>query len=380
MINLFPKTYRKNTSDFILNQIENRNKISIQYLYGVGKNAYFQYLSHILQHNFGDTVFNFSVSITNGDSIKQKLSRFISTSNLSDTDYLQNVKTYLASNGLLLLNLQFNYLNIHDDDLLKELAFINTLRNTFTNQVIPIIHYYWKYDSNRLLNQSVVRDLFNGFNIKFKAFDKDTFSDALHYFQKRNRTLTEEEKLTFWEISKGQPIIYKQFFLFCIENEFSISANSFNDFIESQRLLEYKSKLTYDFGSEITSVLQNNGVVNHPGLKDLQQFGLIDENNKFKSSILAKVFAQPNGITTNTKSITDDVFTKIESNIINTLSSNSSIVSRDEIALIIWGDKDTESYSNYAIDKHISNIRTKLKPLSLGEIKTIKGRGYKFIG
>ncbi|MCA9385599.1 helix-turn-helix domain-containing protein, partial [Candidatus Dojkabacteria bacterium] len=54
------------------------------------------------------------------------------------------------------------------------------------------------------------------------------------------------------------------------------------------------------------------------------------------------------------------------------------VVTRDDIASAIWGDKHLDKYSDYAIDKQISKLRKFLveKGLSSKYIETKKGKGY----
>lgn len=53
-----------------------------------------------------------------------------------------------------------------------------------------------------------------------------------------------------------------------------------------------------------------------------------------------------------------------------------SVVSKDSIAQVIWGDNWEEKYSDWALDKLISNLRKKLSANSYsGKIKTLKGKG-----
>ncbi len=53
--------------------------------------------------------------------------------------------------------------------------------------------------------------------------------------------------------------------------------------------------------------------------------------------------------------------TKIEFEIFKLLNNNSNrIISKEEIANIIWEQEATNKYSDWAIDKHISNLRKKL--------------------
>lgn len=59
------------------------------------------------------------------------------------------------------------------------------------------------------------------------------------------------------------------------------------------------------------------------------------------------------------------------------LIKEEGVVSRDEIALILWAEEASEKYSDWAIDKLISRIRGKLKDgNSEYIIVTVKGSGY----
>jgi len=63
------------------------------------------------------------------------------------------------------------------------------------------------------------------------------------------------------------------------------------------------------------------------------------------------------------------------------ISQREEVVSRDEIADILWGKQVDEKYSNWAIDKTISRIRKKLKlKHSKFTIVTVKNKGYVVIG
>ena len=54
----------------------------------------------------------------------------------------------------------------------------------------------------------------------------------------------------------------------------------------------------------------------------------------------------------------------------------NTLVTREDLAKIIWGEYYISNYSDYAIDKHIANLRKKLIALLPNfEIKTIKGKG-----
>jgi hypothetical protein len=53
----------------------------------------------------------------------------------------------------------------------------------------------------------------------------------------------------------------------------------------------------------------------------------------------------------------------------------SQIISRDQIAAIIWGSNSTQKYSDWAIDQLLSRLRAKLKNTGY-QLSTIKNRGF----
>ena len=71
--------------------------------------------------------------------------------------------------------------------------------------------------------------------------------------------------------------------------------------------------------------------------------------------------------------------TPTEHSIMLEIEQNDNMMSRDDLARIVWqADKDT---SNQAIDRTISRLRDKLKPVSNNDkyryIKTVRGWGYR---
>jgi len=64
--------------------------------------------------------------------------------------------------------------------------------------------------------------------------------------------------------------------------------------------------------------------------------------------------------------------------LIHFIKHEGSVVSRDDLAKILWGEDSYDKYSNYAIDKNLSIIRKKLNQIGYpsGNLKTLKKRGY----
>lgn len=78
----------------------------------------------------------------------------------------------------------------------------------------------------------------------------------------------------------------------------------------------------------------------------------------------------------------EDVFTKQEYSVLELLvKREEEIVSRDDIADTLWGEKSYDKYSDWAIDKTVSMVRKKLLAVGLseGSIKTVKKRGFKWV-
>lgn len=75
-----------------------------------------------------------------------------------------------------------------------------------------------------------------------------------------------------------------------------------------------------------------------------------------------------------------DIFTKQEEKVMKLLLENKNkIVSREQIAQIMWGEQDwNEKYSDWAIDKIISRIRQVLDEQGISSLTLItkKGRGF----
>lgn len=71
-------------------------------------------------------------------------------------------------------------------------------------------------------------------------------------------------------------------------------------------------------------------------------------------------------------------FSESEKNILKSLIKNKK-VSRQEIANICWGENKSEEYSEYALDKLMSNLRKKILALGLSKnyLITIKGVGFR---
>lgn len=78
------------------------------------------------------------------------------------------------------------------------------------------------------------------------------------------------------------------------------------------------------------------------------------------------------------------IFSAREYELLQVLVENPNrIVARDQIAEIMWGEKESyEKYSDWAMNQAVATLRQKLVSLGLGPglIKTVKKKGYSFLG
>ncbi len=73
-----------------------------------------------------------------------------------------------------------------------------------------------------------------------------------------------------------------------------------------------------------------------------------------------------------------DLLTPMEAQIYKMLTSyKGELVTKDDVAIAIWGDKWVENYNIAALDKHVSNLRKKLLQAGKSEkIQTLRNQGY----
>jgi len=101
---------------------------------------------------------------------------------------------------------------------------------------------------------------------------------------------------------------------------------------------------------------------------------LIEKNGLFKHYVL-------NYLNKNVDLDIDEIKSNLSGNealvyeyLINNLGE---VVSKEDIAYVLWKDEWEDKFSEWAIDKLISRIRKKIKDVEgAKEIKTIKGKGY----
>jgi len=175
------------------------------------------------------------------------------------------------------------------------------------------------------------------------------------------------------ELSGGNPGLIKALVAQVSENVNWVDAD-----ISDQRLQQRLERLS----DGLTTDQLKDLILNKTKTKSdvfLFQFGYINIKNDSEQVIFSKLYKEyVSSGKIKDGNVVDAIFTNQEEKILSLLKKNGrNITSRDDIAKIIWGDNFLDLYSDYAIDKHISNIRKKIKRIKSDiALKTVKGRGY----
>lgn len=110
--------------------------------------------------------------------------------------------------------------------------------------------------------------------------------------------------------------------------------------------------------------------------------GLKAKDGKWFSEVFGEFVKK---ILSKDQNISVDDITKLlswqELSVFNLLKENTGeVVSRDDIAEVIWGDNWVDNYSEWMVEKVLSNIRKKTSVIKELRIKTVPKKGYCLLG
>ncbi|HOU75713.1 MAG TPA: helix-turn-helix domain-containing protein, partial [Candidatus Dojkabacteria bacterium] len=182
--------------------------------------------------------------------------------------------------------------------------------------------------------------------------------------------LDENSKLLILKLSGGYPALM-MILLRIIAVDGTIPTS--NDLIKNNEVLNLFYSIWNSFSEKTQkearegSYLSNNFLIST---------GLVDSQGKWFSELFREYIEN---IDLHFSTLKDEVFisqmTYSQKLIWDILKSNqNNIVTKEQIATVLWGDLWTDKYSEWTIEKQISNIRRKL-PLKY-ELKSVYGKGY----
>lgn len=140
--------------------------------------------------------------------------------------------------------------------------------------------------------------------------------------------------------------------------------------------------------------LKNAGIIEQQGSKYLVRVGLLRRHlkiNNLKPNKKKETEDKPkpknsniqikDGVVLVESNPIEEVLSQRELDILSFFLRNANkVISREEIAEIIWGSDSIEEYSEWAIDQAISRLRKKINDNAYSPkyLKTLKGRGFLF--
>jgi|694.fasta_scaffold00063_52 DNA-binding winged helix-turn-helix (wHTH) protein len=238
----------------------------------------------------------------------------------------------------------------------KLIIFIPKL-NAFPNfdfEYGNILYKIWKRDKSRIL---FIISLSNVEVYKYANDNCGEFKEAL---------LQNVEKVS--KLSK-EDILYSSLH-WCEILNINLPAKILNEIVKLSDGSASKSKMLVQTASRNLNLVEKD-------LIDLLKNTINDFNKLFSSNEIKlngeRIFLEENDITL--------TFTSAEYQILKVLIKNKDkIVTREEIAFVVWGDQQYEKYSDWAIDKFISQIRQKLNAHYFnGELRAFRGKGFKLM-
>lgn len=176
-------------------------------------------------------------------------------------------------------------------------------------------------------------------------------------------------------------------------NHFGIFKRMYQDkVLNVQSIPRYISLLIEDFKKDNLNAFKK--VTNHGELTD-QEKNIIDAYKKVNfiddQSITVPVLAEAinSSIVKNKVELDESehltgldlhLLTKSERAIIELLMKTDEVITKEQVADIIWKEKANEKFSSWAIDQRIARLRRKLIDFGFNiDVQTVYGKGYKLV-
>lgn len=363
-----------NTIKKILIYIEMNEPVLVIGMFESGKNLTFRHL-HKKISNSSDVIFLESVNNSTVHKIQ------FTKENNSNTDIYDIDKFSLQLDKLLKkqkITLVVNLSEV-DEDNPKILQLILNKRHIYGQKfnfvLIGYINVYNFLIKNSSYDEFLSRKMFKLLPVNGKDYEQMIKRNEKIF----NITLTQKQKEIIFNESGGNCGLLKDLIIQIKENPKWTNPVHIDDKLQwrTRRMFEGLSKEQLYILKSI-ALQKNNNFNNQNDLKILLTFGYINQHSSGYRvfSNLVKEYIHHNNW--KEKNIEEQIFTEVESRIFALFSINENkLVLKEDIAQVIWGKSYIENYSENAIDRHISNIRKKIKDNKIDlNITTLRGRGY----
>lgn len=195
------------------------------------------------------------------------------------------------------------------------------------------------------------------------------------YEEKFDLNLTDETKQKIFELTGGHIGMIKNLVLeLKLIPDLSLD---YDNLINSDSIKGWLYELTEDLNKEMLEVLL--GLRDDEEVRDLLiKTGYLTNESKIFSPLFEQ-FLEKNKAKKFSGSTFENILTDQEIKTYQLLkNSNSKIVSREDIAKVIWQEDWLEKYSDWAIDQLIHSLREKMSTNDIErKITTLRGKGYK---
>ncbi len=260
------------------------------------------------------------------------------------------------------------FLNIGSGQVFSEKALNLLIQHKYSSSrpfSWAIFSNYPTYRQPGLIYQKMIRANF----ISIPPLQQEDLDILQSTYEKEIGATRDAEINAIGSLSGGNPGLYKSLWQLSIRDSLPITQKSaLNDHSTLERLERICSELNTQ---DIATILKTDI---HPTiLARLKLFGYLDLQNQPFTPLLTQ-FLKRHVNQTNLH-LTLTTSQKLLLNLLQ--EKKGQIVTRDEIAHVLWGDNWTERYSDWAIDTAISSLRRKLKGTKYHQlIQAKKGEGF----
>jgi len=303
--------------------------------------------------------------------------------------------------------------------LIYDIATISSFKQQFFNSLKALRNVnVWKIilsfasDSNilRIMGPELLSDLYNLIRNKNIWLKLPSYKDSIlimeEWERENNYRIPKKVKNIIYRIANGHPGFMKSI------NNIYQEKKDISCLYDIKKLSKQSSIIAR--GDKFWTKLNNGNknilmkLVNDPRIKVkaeyLNKTGIINKENKMFSQILEEYIKNKSLLNdkkdTNTKE-NDGTFIDIKTKttyinnqklkdeltdsefkiLLHLYNSKGNIVSKDEIAKILWKNEAIKKYSDWAIDKTISRLRIKIGDSAKNStfIETLKGRGLRLL-
>ncbi|MFA5828269.1 MAG: winged helix-turn-helix domain-containing protein [Candidatus Shapirobacteria bacterium] len=253
-----------------------------------------------------------------------------------------------------------------------------------------LIHYIFGvnrdiFDGESLTKLGKVAELVGQNKIYYPLYSKEESNGVIADFVRRYGYKIKKEKgEAIWKITGGHPYLIKVFLRGLSLKSCWEVKKVFNDILESvggkdkrlMGLLAAGGKVEDKYFSDF---VRQNGLVKK-GKLFLRMFEEYIKNKKLIDKMRLE-FDEKRGEIVAGGVVVSDIFSLNEYQLLRGfLESRGRVISREEVARVLWGKRADVKYSDWAIDKMVGSLRKKMAEESIGNrIQTVRGRGYRLI-